>query len=109
MYLKPVKTSINFRLYSFAIASAKFDDTIVLINAPFAGISLLSFFWDNSYSAIRSPDIFPVNEWYSPVFESFAYTPNLSASGSFASTTSASTFSANSSANLNAFASSGFG
>ena len=91
------------------MASAKFDETIVFIRAPFAGISPLSFFWDNSYSAINNPDIFPVKEWYSPVFESLAYTPNLSASGSLAKTTSAFTFLAKSKASLKAFASSGFG
>ena len=107
--MNPVNTSTSFKLYSFAIASAKFDDTIVFIRAPFAGISPLSCFCESSYSAISNPDIFPVNEWYSPVFESFAYTPNLSASGSFARTTSAFTFFANSNASLKALSSSGFG
>ncbi len=36
--------------------------------------------------------MFPVNALYSPVLESFAYTPNLSASGSVAVIISASIF-----------------
>jgi len=72
MYLKPVKTSINFTSYSFAIAEAIFDETIVVINAPFCGKIPFAFFWDNSYSAINNADIFPVKDIYSPVFVSFA-------------------------------------
>ena len=53
--------------------------------------------------------MFPVNALYSPVLTSFAYTPNLSASGSVAKTISASTSFANFNANSNAFGSSGLG
>ena len=38
MCLNPVNVLNNFSLYSFAIASVKFDDTIVFIIAPFSGI-----------------------------------------------------------------------
>ena len=82
------------------IACAKFDDTIVEINAPFFGINFLAFFWSKIYSAINNPDIFPVNDIYSPDFESLAKTPSLSASGSVAKTKSASCFLANFNSNF---------
>ena len=79
------------------------------MNAPFSGIIFLSLFCDSSYSAINKADILPEKFIYSPVLESLENIPSLSASGSFANTTSASTFLANSKANLKAFGSSGFG
>ena len=91
------------------MALARSDETIVVTNIPFSGKFPFSFICEILYSAINNADIFPVYVIYSPVFASFAKIPNLSASGSVARTTSASTFFANSRANLKALGSSGFG
>ena len=69
----------------------------------------IAFFSLKIYSAISIPDIFPVNVTYSPVFVSLQYTPRRSASGSVASTMSASTSFASFNASSNAFGDSGFG
>jgi len=60
MFLNPVNTSINSKLYSLAIASARLEDTIVFINIPFLGRIPFSFIWEILYSAIKRADIFPV-------------------------------------------------
>ena len=83
--------------------------TIVSTNAGFSGIMFIFVFSLKIYSAINIPDIFPVKLIYSPVFVSLAYTPSLSASGSVASTISASFSFASLSANSQAFSSSGLG
>ena len=83
--------------------------TIVLTMAGFFGMRphfVLSLNW---YSAIISPDIFPVNGIYLPVFVSSAYIPRRSASGSVARTMSAFFSFASLRASSNAFGSSGFG
>ena len=61
------------------------------------------------YSAISIADILPVNVTYSPVFVSLQYTPRRSASGSVASTISASFSLASFRASSQASGFSGFG
>ena len=63
---------------------------MVVTRAGFSGIVPVTVLSLKMYSAISMPDIFPVKETYSPVAESFAYTPRRSASGSVARTMSAS-------------------
>ena len=64
--------------------------TMVVTSAGFSGMVLTAVLSLKIYSAISMPDILPVKDTYSPVLESLAYTPSLSASGSVASTISAS-------------------
>ena len=64
--------------------------TMVVTRAGFSGILPVAVRSRRMYSAISMPDIFPVKDTYSPVLESFAYTPRRSASGSVARTMSAS-------------------
>ena len=96
-------------MYSFAIASAIFVETIVLTNAPFLWIRPRSFLCERRYSAISIPDMLPVNDLYSPLLTSLEYTPSLSASGSVARIISASTSFASFNAYVNALGSSGLG
>ena len=91
------------------MASAIFVVTIVLIRAPSSGIPESSLIWLNSYSPKRQPDILPVRVIYSPDFVSLTYTPRRSASGSVASTKSASFSLASFNASSNASSASGFG
>ena len=95
--------------YAFVMASARLVVTMVLMRAPFAGRVPISFLSRRIYSAISIPDIFPVNGIYSPVAESFAYIPSLSASGSVARTMSASFSFASLRARVKALGSSGLG
>ena len=112
MYLKPVKVSVKHILYSSAMRRIILVDTMVVIIMSFvffSVFSLFSFFLSNMYSERSSPVMFPVIGMYLFVFLSFAYTPSLSASGSVASTMSASFSSASFKASSNAFLSSGLG